>query len=110
MTTDSTPAAEDTNLFLGAAWFDPIEAGIRDQIRGFIEGMVEEELATLADPATYEVDPDTAWKRLKMRTQSGKFLAVARELARFRAGEPFQHAYDPDAAAKRASAAAAPSD
>ena len=30
MTTDSTPAAEDANLFLGEAWFDPIEAGIRD--------------------------------------------------------------------------------
>ena len=45
---------------------------------------VEEELATLTDPSTYIVDPDEAWKRLKTRTNSGRFLAVARELARFR--------------------------
>ncbi|MEM0946234.1 MAG: ribonuclease D [Pseudomonadota bacterium] len=47
---------------------------------------VEEELATLTDPDTYVVDPDEAWKRLKTRTNSGRFLAIARELARFREG------------------------
>lgn len=45
---------------------------------------VAEELAVLTDPATYEVDPDAAWMRVKTRTNSGKFLAVVRELARFR--------------------------
>ncbi len=45
---------------------------------------VEEELAQLRDPATYRVDPDDAWKRVKTRTNSGRFLAVVRELARFR--------------------------
>ncbi|MBT8409389.1 MAG: ribonuclease D [Alphaproteobacteria bacterium] len=45
---------------------------------------VEEELAVLTDPATYEADPATAWKRIKTRTNSGKFLAIVRELARFR--------------------------
>jgi putative transposase len=29
---------------LGEAWFDPIEVGIRDQIRSFIEALLEEEL------------------------------------------------------------------
>ena len=38
MTTDTTTSADETTLFLGEAWFDPIEAGIREQIRGFIEG------------------------------------------------------------------------
>ncbi len=47
-------------------------------------GWVEEELATLADPATYVVEPAEAWRRLKTRTNSGRFLAVVRELARFR--------------------------
>ena len=47
---------------------------------------VEEELAALSDPATYVVAPDEAWKRLKTRTSSGRFLAIARELARFREG------------------------
>ena len=54
MTTDSTPAAEDSNLFLGEAWFDPIEAGIRDQIRGFIEGLIEDELATALGRSRYQ--------------------------------------------------------
>lgn len=45
---------------------------------------VEEELAVLTDPDTYVVDPDEAWLRVKTRTNSGKFLAVVRELARFR--------------------------
>ncbi len=47
---------------------------------------VEEELASLTDPSTYIVEPSEAWKRLKTRTNSGRFLAVARELARFREG------------------------
>lgn len=45
---------------------------------------VTEELAVLEDPATYEADPDNAWKRVKTRTTSGRFLAIVRELARFR--------------------------
>ncbi len=45
---------------------------------------VAEEMAVLEDPATYQVNPDEAWKRVKTRTQSGKFLAIVRELARFR--------------------------
>ena len=40
MTTDSTTTDDDANLFLGAAWFYPIEAGIRGQIRGFIEALI----------------------------------------------------------------------
>ncbi len=45
---------------------------------------VAEELASLTDPATYTVDPAEAWLRVKTRTHSGKFLALVRELARFR--------------------------
>ena len=45
---------------------------------------VTEEMAVLTDPATYETDPDTAWERVKTRTNSGRFLSVVRELARFR--------------------------
>jgi hypothetical protein len=32
----TTPAA--TPLFAGVAWFDPIEAGLWERVRGFIEG------------------------------------------------------------------------
>ena len=45
---------------------------------------VEEELAILTDPATYTVTPEDAWTRIKTRTTSGRFLAVVKELARFR--------------------------
>jgi ribonuclease D len=45
---------------------------------------VAEEMAVLKDPGTYQSDPEDAWKRVKTRTQSGKFLAIVRELARFR--------------------------
>lgn len=45
---------------------------------------VTEEMAVLEDPATYQADPENAWRRVKTRTQSGKFLAIVRELARFR--------------------------
>jgi len=45
---------------------------------------VEEELSVLTDPATYTVHPEEAWLRIKTRTTSGRFLAVVKELARFR--------------------------
>ena len=45
---------------------------------------VEEELAVLVDPATYAVEPDEAWRRVKTRSDSGRNLAIVRELARFR--------------------------
>ncbi len=45
---------------------------------------VEEELAVLTDPATYVVEPQEAWRRVKTRTNSGRFLALVQELAAFR--------------------------
>ena len=48
------------------------------------QAWVEEELAILTDPATYTVHPEDAWLRVKTRTTSGRFLAVVKELARFR--------------------------
>ena len=45
---------------------------------------VAEELGVLTDPATYDIRPEQAWRRVKTRTHSAKFLAVVRELACFR--------------------------
>ncbi|WP_282151305.1 ribonuclease D [Ruegeria atlantica] len=45
---------------------------------------VSEELRTLTQPGTYDIRPQDAWKRVKTRTNSAKFLAVVRELAQFR--------------------------
>lgn len=48
------------------------------------EAWVADEAAMLTDPATYTVHPDEAWLRVKTRTTSGRFLAIVKELARFR--------------------------
>ena len=45
---------------------------------------VSEELETLTNPETYVTAPEDAWKRVKTRTNSAKFLAIVRELAAFR--------------------------
>jgi len=43
----TTSEAVDTGLFAGEAWFDPIEAGIRERVRGFIEELLEQELTAV---------------------------------------------------------------
>ncbi len=45
---------------------------------------VAEELTTLTSPETYITAPEDAWKRVKTRTNSPKFLGIVRELAAFR--------------------------
>lgn len=45
---------------------------------------VEEELKVLTSPDTYITAPRDAWKRVKTRTNSGRFLGIVRELAAFR--------------------------
>ncbi|HRN89279.1 MAG TPA: HRDC domain-containing protein, partial [Hyphomicrobium sp.] len=45
---------------------------------------LDEEMAELTDPATYESHPDNAWQRLKMRVKNRKALAVLMELAAWR--------------------------
>jgi ribonuclease D len=48
---------------------------------------LNEEMAVLTDPATYELHPEHAWKRLKMRIKTPKSLAVLMELAAWRERE-----------------------
>mgnify|MGYP005989316673 CR=1 FL=1 len=48
------------------------------------EKWVAEEMAILNAPETYRVEPAQAWRRVKTRTNSGKFLGLLVELARFR--------------------------
>lgn len=58
---------------------------LRDQLRKTgREKWLREEVEILTDPETYIVRPEEAWKRVKSRTTSGKFLAIVRELAQFR--------------------------
>jgi ribonuclease D len=48
---------------------------------------LNEEMAVLTDPATYELHPEQAWRRLKMRVKTPKALAVLMELAAWRERE-----------------------
>ncbi|HEU0148546.1 MAG TPA: IS256 family transposase [Bradyrhizobium sp.] len=46
--------SDDAAPFLGADWFDPVEAGVRQRIRGFIEEMLEAELEAALQRRRYE--------------------------------------------------------
>ncbi|MCS6921449.1 MAG: ribonuclease D [Elioraea sp.] len=48
---------------------------------------VAEEMAALSDPATYRLDPEEAWQRLKPRSTNRRFLAVLRAVAAWRERE-----------------------
>ena len=45
--------------FLGAGWFDPIEAAIRDRVRGFIEELVDAELDAALGRSRYQPPGDS---------------------------------------------------
>ncbi len=45
---------------------------------------VTEEMAALTDPALYDVEPENAWRRLKPRRHSAKYLAVFKAVAAWR--------------------------
>ncbi|MGV1013380.1 MAG: ribonuclease D [Methyloceanibacter sp.] len=62
------------------------------QLRGQLDkseraSWLNEEMGVLTDPATYELHPEQAWKRLKMRIKTPKALAVLMELAAWRERE-----------------------
>jgi len=57
--TSTKTQADGTALFAGDAWFDPIEAGIRDRVRGFIEELIGQELDAALGRGRYERDAET---------------------------------------------------
>ena len=48
---------------------------------------VDAEMAALADPALYDVTPDEAWRRLKLRKRDAKYLAALKAVAAWRERE-----------------------
>ncbi|CAN2536345.1 hypothetical+protein [Methylocapsa aurea] len=54
MTKDTTKmAAVAADIMLFDNWFDPIEDGVRERVRGFIETMLEEELESALSRPRY---------------------------------------------------------
>jgi ribonuclease D len=45
---------------------------------------VTEEMAAMGDPALYDMDPEIAWRRLKPKRHTAKYLAVFRAVAAWR--------------------------
>src|SRR5271169_4829819 len=56
-------AIADEVPLLGADWFDPLEAGVRQHIRSFIENMLEEELAATLRRGRYDRSAEAAGHR-----------------------------------------------
>ena len=48
------------------------------------EEWIADELAVLTNPDTYITRPEDAWERVKTRSNQPRFMAIVRELARFR--------------------------
>jgi ribonuclease D len=48
---------------------------------------LDQEMAILMDPATYIIEPEEAYQRIKTRTTNRRFLAVLREIAAWRETE-----------------------
>ncbi|WP_370655712.1 transposase, partial [Paracraurococcus lichenis] len=74
----SSKTAVEQVLFAGDAWFDPIEAGIRDRTRGLIEELVEQEHEAALGRGRYERAGTPAGHRNGHRTRhlTGSFGTV----------------------------------
>ncbi len=66
----------------------PVYEKLRNKLRKTgREHWLAEEMAILTDPATYRVAPEDAWKRIKVRTEKPRFLAILREVCAWRERE-----------------------
>jgi ribonuclease D len=64
--------------------YEKLKLQIKDNGR---EQWLEAELASLTDPATYKVDPEQSWRRIKARIQNQKQQAVLMSVAAWRERE-----------------------
>lgn len=84
---DHSTASSSGLPFTGSDWFDPLEDAVRFHVRGFIEGIVEEELsAALGGRARYQRGGETRGYRNGHRARQlvGTFGAVTVSLPRAR--------------------------
>lgn len=61
--------------------FEDLESRLAETGRS---GWVESEMQILTDPATYELEPDDAWRRLKLRSDDAGFRVRVQALAAWR--------------------------
>jgi putative transposase len=51
---DKNSTIDTAPLLSSEAWFDPIEAGLRERVRGFLEEMIEQEVTTALGRSRYQ--------------------------------------------------------
>src|SRR5437763_17035391 len=51
---EKNSTTEAASLFAGEAWFDPIEAELRERVRGFLEQMIEQEATATLGRSRYQ--------------------------------------------------------
>src|SRR5271166_2191955 len=85
MNEDSTSTSAAESLFTGETWFDPIEADLRGRVRGFIEAMLEEELAVVLGRGRYQRGEGTGHRHGRRERQLlGSFGPVTVSVPRAR--------------------------
>jgi putative transposase len=85
MDEDSTERPAEAALFAGEAWFDPIEAGLRERIRGFIEELLEQELTAALGRRRHGRGPSPGHRHgHRERRLTGSFGPVAISVPRAR--------------------------
>ncbi len=66
----------------------PVYEKLRRQVENRARtAWLDEEMAVLTSPDTYRLEPETAWRRLKTRSASPRYLAILRALAAWRETE-----------------------
>ncbi len=66
----------------------PVYEKLRRQVENRARtAWLDEEMAVLNSPDTYRLEPETAWRRLKTRSASPRYLALLRALAAWRETE-----------------------
>ncbi len=80
--------AQITYAAADVTWLRGVYTALRDRLAkdGRLE-WIAEEMAELADPATYRADPETMWERLRPRTNNRRLLGVLRAVAAWRERE-----------------------
>jgi ribonuclease D len=80
--------AQVTYAAADVTWLRPVYERLRDRLAqdGRL-GWVAEEMAALAEPATYRADPETMWERLRPRTNNRRMLGLLRAAAAWRERE-----------------------
>jgi putative transposase len=87
----TTADANGTVLFAGDAWFDPIEVGIRERVRGFIQELLEQELTAALGRGRHERasgEPKGYRNGTRERQLMGSFGPVGISVPRARMADP----------------------